>query len=97
MRDRSFVVNVRFDRLKLPIIRSKQLVTPIRVPGCNPDRKPAVAEMPNDSTAKKPGSAEYDNGALVRGRHGSNSPAYVADVSTVQFSGVDGLPTDYRL
>jgi hypothetical protein len=32
MRDRSFVVNIRFDRLKLRIIKSKQLVTPIRVP-----------------------------------------------------------------
>ena len=32
MRDRSVVVNIRFDRLKLRIIKSKQLVTPIRVP-----------------------------------------------------------------
>ena len=31
-RDRLFVVNVRFDRLKLRIIKSKQFITPIRVP-----------------------------------------------------------------
>jgi hypothetical protein len=31
-RDRLFVVNVRFDRLKLRIIKSKQPITPIRMP-----------------------------------------------------------------
>ena len=32
MRDRSVVVNIRFDQLKLRIIKSKQPITPIRVP-----------------------------------------------------------------
>jgi hypothetical protein len=41
--------------------------------------------MPNDSAAEKPGSAEYGDGPLVCGRHGSNSPAYAGAVSTVRF------------
>src|SRR5712692_9204877 len=36
-----------------------------------------LTEMSNDAAAEKPGSAEHGDGALVRGRHGSNSPAYV--------------------
>jgi hypothetical protein len=66
-------VNVRFDRLKLRIIKSKQFITPIRVPRSNPNRKPALAEMSNDAAAEKPGPAEHDDGALVRDRHGSTS------------------------
>jgi hypothetical protein len=76
-RDRLFVVNIRFDRLKLRIIKSKQFLTPIRVPRCTPNRKPTPAEMPNDAAAEKAGSAEHGDGALVRGRHGSNSPVQV--------------------
>jgi hypothetical protein len=72
-RDRLFVANVRFDRLKLRIIRSKQTITPIRVPRGNPNRKPTLAEMPNDAAAEKPGSAEHGDAALVRDRHGSTS------------------------
>lgn|SRR5512143_896692 len=75
MRDRLFVMNIRFDRLKLRIIKSKQPVSAIRVPRCNPNRKPMLTEMSNDAAAEKPGSAEHGDGALVRG-HGSNSPAF---------------------
>jgi hypothetical protein len=72
-RDRLFVVNIRFDRLKFRIIKSKQPITPIRVPRRNPNSKPTLAEMPNDAAAQKPGSAEHGNDALVRDRHGSIS------------------------
>jgi len=34
---------------------------------------------------RKPGSAEHGDGAIVRGRHGSNSSAQIGAVSTVQF------------
>jgi len=73
MRDRLFVVNIRFDRLKLRIIKSKQSITSVGVPLCNPNRKPTLAQMPNDAAAEKPGSAEHGDGALVRDRHGSTS------------------------
>src|SRR5262245_43642208 len=71
--DRVFIVNIRFDRLKLRIVKGKQSLTPIRVPRCNPNRKPPLTEMPNDSAAEKPSSAEHGDGALVRDRHGSTS------------------------
>src|SRR5215467_4730179 len=73
LRDRLVIVNVRFDRLKLRIINSKQPVAPIRVPRCNPNRKPTLSEMPNDAAAEKSGSAEHGDDALVRDHHGSNS------------------------
>jgi hypothetical protein len=41
--------------------------------------------MPNYAAAEKPGSAEHGDDAIVGGRHGSNSPAYVGAVSTVRF------------
>jgi hypothetical protein len=72
-RDRLSIVNIRFNRLKLRIIKSKQPSTPIRVPCCNPNRKPTLAEMPNDAAAEKPGSAEHGDGALVHDHHGSTS------------------------
>jgi hypothetical protein len=49
-----FVVNIGFDRLNLRIVKSKYDVTPIRVSRCNPNRKPALAEMANDAAAEKP-------------------------------------------
>jgi hypothetical protein len=64
------VVNVGFDRLKLRIAKAKQSVTPIRMPRCNPNGKPALAQMSADAAAQKAGSAEHGDGALVLGRHG---------------------------
>jgi hypothetical protein len=52
-----------------------------------------LTEMPNDAAAEKPGSAEHGDGALVRVRHGSNSPAYVGADSAAPS---DGMPTDCR-
>jgi len=40
------------------------------------ERKTALAEMPNNAAAEKPGSAKNGNGAIVHGRRGSNSPAH---------------------
>jgi hypothetical protein len=68
--DRTLVVNVGLDRLKLRIIRAKQRAALIRMPRCNPNGKPVCTKAPNNAAAKKPGSAEHDDGALVRGRHG---------------------------
>jgi hypothetical protein len=33
-----------------------------------------IAQMPNDAATEKAGSAEHDDGATVRCRHGSNLP-----------------------
>jgi hypothetical protein len=35
------------------------------------------AQMPNDSAAEKAGSAEHDDGAIVRCQHDSSSPIHV--------------------
>jgi len=56
------------------------------MPRCNPNKKPSLSEMPNHPAPEKPGSAEHDDGALVHGRHGSSSPAYVAAAPIVQIT-----------
>jgi hypothetical protein len=67
--DGPIVVDVGLDRLKLRIIKTKQLVPPIGMPGCNPYGKAVPAEAPRNATAEEPGSAEHSDGALVSRRH----------------------------
>src|SRR5208337_5080289 len=59
---------------------------PIRMPRRNPNKKPSLTEMPNHPASEKPGSAEHDDTALVHGRHGSNSLAYVGADSIIQIT-----------
>ena len=72
--------------MKLRIIITKQPMPTIRMPRRNPNKKRSLTEMPNHPAPAKPGSAEHDDGALVHGRHGSNSLAYVGAASIIQIT-----------
>jgi hypothetical protein len=71
---RSLVVNIGLHGLMLRIIRTKLSVSPIRMPGRDPNGKSAIAQMPNDPAAEKASSAEHSDGATARCHHDSNSP-----------------------
>src|SRR5438477_12961866 len=72
---RPIIVDVGFDRLKLRIIKTKQLASPVRMPGCNPYEKPMFTEMSNNATAEESGSAEHGDDPLLGRRHGSTRPS----------------------
>src|SRR5262249_24423977 len=95
-RDRLFVVNIRSDRLKLRIIDSKRRINPVRMPRCNPNRKPTPAKAPDDAAAEKPGSTEHDDGALVRDRHSclsqSRSRSVLNDNASAHLPGLETCP-----
>src|SRR5262249_42177568 len=65
------------------------------MPRSDPNGKSVSAQMPNDAAAEKAGSAEYDDRAIVRCHHDSNSPIDVGSndppsVSNFFFAGAPG-------
>src|SRR5262249_25212743 len=52
--------------------------------------------MPNDAAAKKPGSAEHGDGALVRDRHGSTSLSQSRPRSVINDNASARLPGALR-
>jgi hypothetical protein len=64
-------VNVGFDGLKLRVIDTEKHPASIRMPRYDANGKLALAQVPNDASAEKPGSAENGDSAPSHGLSGA--------------------------